>query len=205
MPRIQDEIFSAFHRKYLKQLGFQKRSSRSERAIGKLHQCVACFSSRFNSADEVKFTLEVRLNHEDYFHLFRPRVTFSGMGESLAPLWHGRPKNLANAGVKWWQYKKGSDIEGILVEIGKTWQHELLPLIQQMSTLEGLIDYCRAEPYWDAFQPLSWALSHSDRANEARDVIAGAISNAPHENARQFAIQWQQALFAAGDGLALVP
>jgi len=196
MPKVQEKIFSTLHVCYLKSLGFRKRSARSERAVGKLHQAVVCLSSRFNSDDDVSFTLEVRLAHEDYFHLFRPAVPFPGLGEHVMPLWTFRPKDPEHGGEKWWNYRKDEEIQDFMTEVSMIWKSQLLPLIEQTSTLGGFIDRCMCNSALLNFQPLSWALLYSGKRNEAEDIVKAAINEAPHENARQFAISWHQKLFA---------
>src|ERR1700751_682828 len=86
MALLTAELFSRLHSELLKSRGFKKVGNRSERKIGKLHQAIVLFSSRFHSAENMDFTLEYRVSHEDFFHLYFPDIAFPGLSEKFMPL-----------------------------------------------------------------------------------------------------------------------
>ena len=191
MPSPQETIFSALHSELLKPLGFRKTSTRSELSLSPLHQAVACHSSRFNSSQEIEFTLELRVGHEGFLHLYQPGAAFPGLGEkSFMPLLSWRLTEDASLNDKWWHLRGGTELEAVREEVLRTFRAQGLPALQQTRTVEGIVEFCKSRPLRSHFQAHSWALYHLGRNTDARAVVQEAIRLAPHENARTHARSW---------------
>ena len=187
----QLEVFRRLHASLLKPRGFRKVSAHSERAVGHVHQAVACFSSRFNTSERATFTLEFRVSHEAFFHLYYPGKQFPGLGEkSFMPLVTWRPTEPHTNAERWWVIESTHDAEDVEASAIQYLEAEGLQILERTQTVEGIVEFCKSMLEFRRYQPHSWALYFLGRNAEARAVIEAAVQNAPHENARKVAHAW---------------
>jgi hypothetical protein len=191
-PRHVD---AGIHADVLKPLGFKKQGQRSERSVGQLHQAVACFSSRWNSDENVSFTLEFRATHVAFFRLLQPKVPFSGLTEACGPRVSWRLRHPFAAGAKWWTLVPGDSVEEIrsdiftaLAGLGALW-------IQRTATLEGLASFCAERQDPDDYRARSWALAFLGRHSEAQHVLVEAAQLASTDDPqRESIVAWRDRL-----------
>ena len=191
MPTPQQAIFAKLHSELLKPLGFRKVSTRSELAAGPLHQAVVCLSSRFNSSLSINFTIELRVGHDAFFHLYRPGEPFSGLGEkSFMPLLSWRLSN-ENATIdKWWNLRGMSEVEEVQEEVLQAFRSQGLPALEQTRTVEGIVRFCGSSSYRGDFVAWSWAMHHLGQVAEARALVQNVIDTATHEHVQTRARNW---------------
>ena len=202
MPTPQQLIFAKLHSELLKPLGFRKVSTRSEVTAGQLHQAVVCHSSRFNSSFDIDFTLELRVGHEAFFHLYRPGEAFPGLGEkSFMPLLSWRLTEENSSNDKWWHLRGMNEVEEVQEEVLQLFRSQGLWALEQTRTIEGIVSSCSTSSFRNNFIAWSWALHQLGQVAKARAVVHDAIHSAPHENARTYARNWLTKLDALPSNL----
>lgn len=187
----QSELFQCLHAEVLKRIGFRRQSTRSERALGPLHQAVVCVSSRFNSLESIDFSLELRVGHEAFFRLFQPGKPFPGLNEKFGPLLSWRLRDPITGNEKWWHLSGSADLKRTSDEVIECFKQQGLPTLEQTKDVPGIIAFCRSSTDWSYFRAHSWSLYHLGHVERAHSIVDEAIKNAPHANARNAARDWR--------------
>jgi hypothetical protein len=88
-----------------------------------------------------------------------------------------------------WTYEYGAPTDDLFTRIKLLFSQTGLPLLERMCTLESLAElFTELDSVWH-YRGHAWCLDSLDRPDEATQVVERAISRAPHDNFRQFAMR----------------
>jgi hypothetical protein len=178
----RDAIFSELHSTVLKPLGFRKKGHWSILNEAPIFRSVYLRASRWSSAEEATFSLDVQVFHSDWFSLLWGPKAFPGPAESTPSLVSEELGKMLSPPMHSLKIDATTDIDGLTTVLSAGIRNHALPLLQQCSSLEGLLLYYRSRSQND--RALSAAavcvlLGHEEEANQFMQIAKEA---APHEN-----------------------
>jgi hypothetical protein len=187
--QARDNILRSIHAQWLKPLGYSLRSKRSERHDPPMHSAVALLSFSTNTADWVDFDITICATHEEYTP-YKGIGIKSGLGHKDVQLISWGLSQIADPKRHNWSLRSESEVLTVTQQVWDAFFQYGLPLLERMSSLEGIVSLYaeRGDSY--GFQPRSWALIKLGARDEAIEVTKAAIAAAPHDNARNRATLW---------------
>lgn len=165
------------------------RSRRSERHDGPMHRAVATLSFETNTAEWVEFDVTLCAAHDEY-NPFSAHGLKSGLGHKDVQLISIGLAQLSDSALRSWSLKSEADVEVVLPQAISAFQTFGLPLLERISSLEGIVGVFAEKGESYGFKPRSWALGQLGKKAEATKVVRSAIANAPHQKAREHAELW---------------
>jgi hypothetical protein len=165
------------------------RSRRSEWHDGPMHRAVAILSFDTNTADWVDFDVTLCAAHDEY-NPFSAHGLKSGLGHKDVQLISIGLAQLSDSALRNWSLRSEADVEVTLRKAMSAFQAFGLPLLERISSLEGIISVFGEKGESYGFKPRSWALGRLGKKEEATKVVRAAIADAPHQKAKEHAESW---------------
>lgn len=178
----RDAIFSELHSTVLKPLGFRKKGHWSILNELPSFQTVYLRGSRWSSAEEVTFWVDIQVFRSDWFSLLWGPTAFPGPAESTPSLVSEELNKMLSPQIHLFKIDAITDIEELTVALSVGLRTHALPLLQQCSSLEGILSYYESRNLNDNALSAAAVCVLLDREEEAKQFIKIAKETAPHEN-----------------------
>jgi hypothetical protein len=194
---LRDNLFSEIHQRALKGNGFKKRGHWSIRERDDLVQSFYLRASRWGSAVETTFWIDVQVFSRAFHNLlFAPKPYMGPAEGQVCVLMESLERMIEPQGQH--TFKIGTESEvGPLVElISQTAERAAIPLLDASSNLTGLLAYWESKPAnSERFLTCAALLRLMSRDEEARVSMAKAKSLAVDENESRWLLLREQALW----------
>jgi hypothetical protein len=178
----RDAIFSELHSTVLKPLGFRKKGHWSILNDAPLFRSVYLRASRWSSAKEATFWIDVQVFHSDWFSLLWGPKTFPGPAESTPSLVSEELNKMLSPQMYSLKIEAATDIDGLTTALSARIKHHALPLLQQCASLEGVLSYYQSRSVNDDALSAAAVCILLGREEEARQFMKTAKETASHEN-----------------------
>ena len=183
---FRDGVFHRLHDDFLKSRGHTLRSNRSEIRTPPITRAVLLLSSRWNESTQVRFDVRLKVAHDKY-NPWAQSGARSGVGLKDVGLLEWGVAGLAGVPRQMWMIDASTDKAGLEAQIRDAFCQFGLPLLDRMSTLEGVVSLYAERGCSAGYIPRSWALLQLGRRDEAIQVVEAEVDMAPHEKAKSFA------------------
>lgn len=186
----RDTLFARLFEEHLRPLGFKRRGRKARREHdGGLMQTADLESSTWNTVEHVDFGINITISHAafraDPFGDRRPVETGDVLVQISLRRWTDPPHQR-------WSLPLDSHAEAALAAVAQTFASSGMDLVHQTATLEGIEALCAHFGPTRFYEGRAWCLRKLGRAAESAQVIREALSNAPHEAARDHAARLLQ-------------
>jgi hypothetical protein len=178
----RDAIFSELHSTVLKPLGFRKKGHWSILNDAPLFRSVYLRASRWSSAEETTFWIDVQVFHSDWFSLLWGPKAFPGPAESTPSLVSEELNKMLSPQMYSLKIGAATDIDGLTTALSIGMRNHALPLFQKCSSLEGVLSYYQSRSVNDDALSAAAVCILLGREEEARQFMKTAKETASHEN-----------------------
>ena len=183
---VRDDLFRRLHSDFLKPRGYVSRAGRSELRTPPILRAVLLRSSRWNTANRVRFDVNLKVAHDDYNPWTRIGAR-AGTGLKDVGLIDLGLAALAGVPGKMWTLDASANVTAVEGQVRDALERIGLPILNRMETLEGIVSLYAERGPAAGCVPRSWALVQLGRREEALKVVEAEMQQAPHEKARSFA------------------
>jgi len=168
----RDALFAELHDQFLKPAGYKRRGRSSKLTTREgVVLSIVLESSTWNTVLRSDFGISLVAAHQIYGRNMLVNI----------PL-----RRQADPPLQRWTMNEENRVE-VSHAVRQAFTCVALPLLERMSTLEGLVSVCADFGPFRFFEARSWCLRRLGRDAEAQQVVRDAIDHAPHDGARQHA------------------
>ena len=137
----RDAIFSELHSTVLKPLGFRKKGHWSILNEVPSFRTIYLRASRWSSAEDTTFWIDAQVFRSDWFSLLWGPKAFPGPAESTPSLVSEELNKMLSSPMHSLKIDATTDIDGLTTALSAGMRNHALPLLQQCSSLEGVLSY----------------------------------------------------------------
>ena len=178
----RDAIFSELHSTVLKPLGFRKKGHWSILNEMPSFRTVYLRASRWSSAEEATFWIDVQVFRSDWFSLLWEPKAFPGPSEGTPSLVSEELNKMLSPQVQSLKIDATTDIDGLTAALSAGMRTHAWPLLQQCSSLEGILSYYQSRNLNDDALSAAAVCVLLGREEQAKQFMKVAKEAAPHEN-----------------------
>lgn len=175
----------------LKQHGFIRRGRNFHKAVGEMYQAVNVQSTRLNTEDRGRFTVNLGVYSERVTAIADPSMVKHPPTEVVctvrARIGHVMPAQ----DDKWWTVTRNTDLPALATRVAKLIERYGLPWMNSASSLEGL----RAASSFLNADPLRFRVALevvAGNSGEAREILAEALDAASDPEYRAWIRDWSK-------------
>lgn len=175
---FRDTLFGELHAQFLRPLGYSRRARRSERTTSDgLALLVALESSTWNTAEHVDLGIDLQARHPAYLGGLLMNI---GLRRYVDP-----PKQR-------WTVDRENSADAVSNAVAQAFSRVAVPLLEQMSTFDGLATLCAGFGPVRFYESHCWCLLRVGKSQQAMQVLKDAVLHAPHEGVKNHALHLLQ-------------